>query len=69
MSPLNEWTALGKWKRLSPCGRYQIDKVYIASEGGSRYYAYPKHGPKLGGPFLTAGEAWDCCASDEKAAA
>ena len=69
ISPLFEWKPKGKWTRLSPCGRFQISKVYIHSVGGERYYAYlRKGGPKLCGPHLTAQEAWEGCNAHEVAA-
>lgn len=59
IAPLKDWNPRGKWSRLSPCGKYQINKVYITSEGGDRYYSYPRpNGSKFSGPCETALECY-----------
>lgn len=62
IAPLTAWTARGKWSRISPCGKYQISKVYIAGLADDRYYAYPRPtGAKCGGPFVEADDAHAAC--------
>lgn len=59
MAQVGEWIKRGQFVRISPCGKYQIQKATIA--GVVAYYVYPVPiGPNLGGPYASAGEAFQC---------
>jgi len=65
VAPLDQWLKRGSglYNRYSPCRRYMLQKASVA--GVQMVYAYPyPSGPKIGGPFMTAQEAWQCCADD-----